>query len=175
MTREGKVACDLSIFGVLGLLAFRASGSSVFGFNFSLFQLIEGAESVGSWPALGEVAQKARKDSEKESKPLVRGESGGGGEEGEGGKVAGKEKRGGSGGGGGGGGGGGERKTIGGGGTVGSGGGGGAVEKGGEGEANGDSQKLSSRRKGIYTFHPSCKPTSLHCTVYIFGGRKLRS
>ena len=49
---------------------------------------------MGSWPALGEVAQKARKDSEKENKPLVRGESGGGGEEGEGGKVAGKEKRG---------------------------------------------------------------------------------
>ena len=114
---------------------------------------------MGSWPALGEVAQKARKDSEKENKPLVRGESGGGGEEGEGGKVAGKEKRGGSVGGGGGGGG--ERKASGGGGTVGSGGGGGAVEKGGEGEANGDSQKLSSRRKGMYTFHPSCKPTSL--------------
>ena len=123
---------------------------ATFSFNISLFQLIEGAESVGSWPALGEVAQKARKDSEKENKPLVRGESGGGGEEGEGGKVAGKEKRGGSAGGGGG-----ERIVSGGAGTVGGGGGGGGggVEKGGESEANGDSQKLSSRRKGILTDH----------------------
>ena len=57
-----------------------------------LSQLVEGAESVGSWPALSEVAQKARKEAEKENKPQCGGGGsggdgggGGGGEEGEGG------------------------------------------------------------------------------------------
>ena len=122
-------------------------------------QLIEGAESVGSWPALSEVAQKARKEAEKENKPVCGGGGdvgggGGGGEEGEGGKVAGKDKRGGSGGGGGGG----ERRVSGGGGTVGGGGGGGGggtMEKANENEANGDGQRFSGRRKGIYTCRDS--------------------
>ena len=118
-----------------------------------VLQLVEGAESVGSWPALSEVAQKARKEAEKENKPQCGGGGGGGdggggggGEEGEGGgKVAGKEKKGGSVGGGGGG----ERRVSGGGGTVGGGGGGGgAMEKANENEANGDGQRFSSRRKG---------------------------
>ena len=108
---------------------------------------------MGSWPALGEVAQKARKDPEKENKPQ-RAEGGTGGEEGEGVKPTGREKKGGgnvSGGGGGG-----ERKvSVGGGGTVGGGGGGrggggGVTERGVDPEANGDSQKLSGRRKGIH-------------------------
>lgn len=89
---------------------------------------------MGSWPALSEVAQKARKESEKENKPL-RGDAVGGGEEGEGGK----EKKGGSVGGGG------ERRVTGGGVMV---GGGGAMEKTTEGDANGDSQRFSGRRKG---------------------------
>ena len=100
---------------------------------------MEGAESVGSWPALSEVAQKARKESEKENKPL-RGDSVGGAEEGEGGK----EKKGGSVGGGGGGG---ERRVSGGGVTM-AGGGGGTMEKTSEGDPNGDSQRYSGRRKG---------------------------
>ena len=103
---------------------------------------------MGSWPALSEVAQKARKEAEKENKPL-RGDAagGGGGGEGEGGKVTGKEKKGGSVGGGG------ERGVSGGGGTMGGGGGGaggGVMEKTSEGDANGDSQRFSGRRKGIF-------------------------
>ena len=93
---------------------------------------------VGSWPALGEVAQKARKESEKENKPL-RGGEGVGGEEGEEGKVVMKEKKV-------------ERRVSVGGETRRSEGGGvsgGVVtEKGGDTESNGDSQRLSGRRKG---------------------------
>ena len=121
----------------------------------TIFQLAEGAENVGSWPALGQtVQQKTRKESDKEGKPL----RGDGLEEGEGGKVVGREKKvstvgiggdkkGGSGGvgtGGGGGGGGG-----------GSGGGvGAAVEKAGDGDANGDGQRFAQgRRKGTEFFY----------------------
>lgn len=114
---------------------------------------MEGAESVGSWPALSEVAQKARKESEKENKPL-RGDSVGGAEEGEGGK----EKKGGSVGGGGG-----ERRVSVGGVTM-AGGGGGTMEKTSEGDANGDSQRYSGRRKGTLFSMPS---TAVQLSVLI--------
>ena len=115
-----------------------------FGCYLHKLQLIEGSETVGSWPALGEVAQKAKKDTEKENKPVSV--SGGKEEEGEVTKVTVvKEKRSSSGGGGG------ERRASGGSVTRRSDSGESVtmvMEKGSDSEANGDSQRLSGRRKG---------------------------
>ena len=111
---------------------------------------------MGSWPALSEVAQKARKEAEKENKPM-----GVGGEEGEvvggAGKVTGKERKGGSVGGGGG-----ERRVS----TGGTGGGGGGIEKTSEGDTNGDSQRFSGRRKGKY-FQPHFTCFYVH-VMYVY-------